>query len=132
MADRTIVEGDYAAAATAATREDPLGAAAFPATVTKVVYIPQALITGANTNTRRVEVRNKGQAGAGVVVVASLQFDLATNGPADDEVALTLSGTPANRNLIEGDVLAVNTVAVGTGLADPGGTIRVEGTYSSA
>ncbi len=126
---RTIVEGDYSAAATAATREDTLGAAPFPATVTSVLFTPQAAITGVNTNTRRVEVRNKGQAGAGVVVVASLQFDSGVNGVADDEKVLTLSGTPT---IAEGDVLAVNTVAVGTGLADPGGTVRVLGEYDTA
>lgn len=132
MPDRTVAENDYAAAATGATREDPIGSATFPATATRVVLIPQATITGVNTNTRRVEVRNKGQAGAGTTVVASLQFNAGVNGPADDEVVLTLTGTAADREIAEGDVLAVNTVAVGTGLADPGGTVRVEGTYKSA
>jgi len=98
-----------------------LGRAPLRATVTSVTYTPNALITGANTNTRRVALVNRGQGGAGSTVVAELQFNSGVNGPAFDEKSLTLSATAANLNVAEGDILEWVSDAVGTGLADPGG-----------
>ncbi len=121
---RTIEEG-VPAAATAAADDTVIGQAPFAATVTAVAYVPEAAITGANTNTRRVELVNKGAAGTGTTVVASLQFDAGTNATANNEVALALSGTAANLVLAEGDTLQWRSIVVGTGLADPGGIARV-------
>ena len=103
-----------------------LGRARFGATVESVTYAPNALITGANTNTRRVALINRGQSGSGSVLVAELQFNSGVNGPAFDEKSLTLSATPANLKLAEGDILEWLSDAVGTGLADPGGLVVVK------
>ena len=103
-----------------------LGRAPFGATVESVTYAPNALITGANTNTRRVALINRGQSGSGSAVVAELQFNSGVNGPAFDEKSLTLSVTPANLKLAEGDILEWLSDAVGTGLADPGGLVVVK------
>ena len=94
-------------------------------TVSSVTFTPNAAITGANTNTRAIRVRNRGAAGAGTTVVAELQFDSGVNATAFDEKVVPLSGTAANLNVAEGDVLEVFSDAVGTGLADPGGTVKV-------
>lgn len=102
-----------------------LGRARVAATITGVTYAPNALITGANTNTRRVALVNRGQNGAGSTVVAELQFNSGVNAPAFDEKAITLSATPANLSVAEGDILEWLSDAVGTGLADPGGLIVV-------
>lgn len=102
-----------------------IGASPVDGTVTAVSFIPEAAITGANTNTRAIRVRNRGQAGAGTTVVAELQFDSGVNAAAFDERAITLSGTPANLVLAAGDVLELFSDAVGTGIADPGGTVKV-------
>lgn len=102
-----------------------IGACPVDGTVTAVTYTPEAAITGANTNTRAIRVRNRGQAGAGTTVVAELQFDSGVNGVAFDEKAITLSATPANLVVAEGDVLELFSDAVGTGIADPGGTVKV-------
>lgn len=95
------------------------------ATVSAVTYAPVTAITGANTNTRSVSLVNKGQAGAGVVVVATIQYNSGVNAVAADENVVTLSGTPANLNLAAGDILQWQSTAVGTGIADPGGLVCI-------
>jgi hypothetical protein len=90
-----------------------------------VQYVPEAAITGANTNTRSMTLFNKGQAGAGTTTVATLQFDSGVNAAANDEKAVTLSGTAANLDLAAGDTLLWRSLHIGTGQADPGGLVRV-------
>jgi hypothetical protein len=104
----------------------PLGETPYAGTVAAVRWIAAAALTGAATNTRRLDLQNRGQAGAGTTVVASKQFDAAVNAVADDETAITLSGTAANLVLVAGDSLALNSVHVGTGIADPGGIIEID------
>lgn len=100
-------------------------AEAVAGTVSSVTVIPDGTITGANTNTRKYELINKGQAGAGTTVVASLQFNSGVNATNFDATAITLSGTPANLVVADGDVLALVSTAVGTGIADPGGLVKI-------
>lgn len=95
------------------------------ATVTAVTYAPVTAITGANTNTRSVSLVNKGQSGAGVTVIATIQYNSGVNAAAADENAVTLSGTPANLNVSAGDILQWQSTHVGTGIADPGGLVCV-------
>ena len=94
-------------------------------TITAVTYATVTAITGANTNTRSESLVNKGQAGAGSTVIATLQFDLGVNTVASDEKTITLSGTPANLNVVAGDVLQWQSTHIGTGIADPGGLVAV-------
>lgn len=105
--------------------DTPVFVAPFACTVTSVTYTPSALITGAATNNRTLQLRNKGQAGAGTTVVASLNFANGTNATAFDETAIPLSGTPANLVLATGDVLALQSLHILTGITDPGGMVRV-------
>jgi hypothetical protein len=102
------------------------------ATVSAVTYTTVTAITGANTNTRSVSLVNKGQAGAGTTVVATLQFDSSVNTVAADEKTITLSATPANLLVVAGDVLQWQSTAVGTGIADPGGLVTVSTTAKYA
>jgi|SRR5690349_1217409 len=94
-------------------------------TVTAVTYTTVTAITGANTNTRSVSLVNKGQAGAGTTVIATLQFNSGVNTVAADEKAITLSVTASDLLLVAGDVLQWQSTAVGTGIADPGGLVAV-------
>jgi hypothetical protein len=94
-------------------------------TVSAVTYAPITAITGANTNTRSVSLVNKGQAGSGTTVVATIQYNSGTNATAGDENTVTLSGTPANLVVAAGDILQWQSTAVGTGIADPGGLVCV-------
>jgi hypothetical protein len=107
-----------------------LGESPFDGTVTRVAYIPNATITGANTNSRTFTVTNQGQAGAGTTNVATLAMVSGVNATGDDAKAITLSGTAANLAVAAGDVLTFESTHIGTGIADPGGTALVEITRS--
>lgn len=102
-----------------------VGPCPFAGTVAAVTYTPSAAITGANTNSRTLTLVNKGQAGSGSTTVATLALTTGVNAAAFDETPLTLSGTAANLEVAEGDVLAFVSTHVGTGIADPGGEVTV-------
>lgn len=102
-----------------------LGEVPFAGTVTEVTYTPDGTITGANTNTRLHRVINRGTDGSGTDVVASLQYNSGVNATAGDEKTITLSVTAADLEVDEGETLAFESNAVGTGIADPGGHVRV-------
>lgn len=103
-----------------------IGEAHVAGVVTSVVYVPKADIVGADTNTRTVTLINKGADGNGAVTVAALTLNAASGTSADfDEKTVTLSGTAANLIVADGDVLAWTSVHAASGLADPGGTVRV-------
>lgn len=106
--------------------------APFAGTVTAVTYTPEAAITGADSPASRTfTLVNKGQAGAGTTVIATLAMTLGVNGVAFDEKALTISATAADSVVVAGDIIAfVSTHVGGTGLVDPGGRVQVEFTRS--
>jgi hypothetical protein len=121
-----VLEADVPAVSTAGNDDDSIiGQAPFDCTVTAVQYVPEAAITGANTNTRSVSLINKGQTGAGTTSVATLQFDSGVNATAADEKTIALSGTAVNLVLAAGDTLLWRSLHVGTGITDPGGLVRV-------
>ena len=121
-----VVEQDVPAVGTAGNDATQIiGQAPFDGTVTLVEFVPASAITGANTNTRVVAVVNKGAAGSGSTSVASLQFDSGVNASANNEKTVTLSGTPANLVVAQGDTLLWTSTHVGTGITDPGGIVRV-------
>lgn len=110
---------------TAATaKESALGRAPFAAVVTAVEFIPAAAIVGAVTNNFTINVRNRGAAGVGANVIATLNFTNGVNGTAQMPVTITL-GSGASIVLAEGDVLTCEKAIVGTGLACPDGEIVV-------
>lgn len=105
----------------------------FAGTVTDVTYAPKADITGAaSPNSRTFSLINKGQAGNGTTVVATLAMVGGVNALDFDEKAITLSATPADLVVAAGDVLAWTSVAVtgAGGLVDPGGLVKVQVTRS--
>jgi hypothetical protein len=121
-----VLEASVPAVATAGNDDDTVvGQAPFACTVTAVEYVPEATITGAATNNRSVSLVNKGQAGSGTTVVATLAFGNAVNATANNERAIPLSSTAADRVLAAGDTLQWRSLAVGTGITDPGGLVRV-------
>ncbi|KAA6216394.1 hypothetical protein [Streptomyces filamentosus] len=121
-----VIERNVPAVSTAGNDDDTvLGQAPFAGVVTSVQYVPEAAITGAATNNRTVSLVNKGQAGSGTTTVASLTFDNGVNAAANDEKAITLSGTAANLVLAAGDTLQWRSIHVATGIADPGGVVRI-------
>ena len=99
-------------------------------TVTGILWVPAAAVTGDTTNTFSLAVQNKGQAGAGTTAVtATKTYATATDSVAHDAEALTLSSTAANLELAAGDVLVLVRAIVGTGLAQPDGLVEVAFKY---
>lgn len=121
-----VMEENAPAVAAASDKSTVIGAAKFDGTITAVTYTPDGQLTGANTDSRTLAVVNKGTDGNGTTSVASKAFTSGVNADDFDETALTLSGTAANLNVIQGQILAFTSTHVGsTGLADPGGKVRV-------
>lgn len=114
------------------TGDETIAEAPFAATVTGISVIPEAGVTGADTNTRTLTIVNKGQAGSGTTVIGTLAFTNGVTATAFDEKAYTLTTTVANRNVAAGDVLVAVSTHAGTGIADPGGLVQVEITERAA
>lgn len=100
-------------------------AEAVAGTVSAVTIIPDATITGAATNNRTIQLVNKKQDGTGTTVIASINFVNGTNAAAFDSKNLTLSATASDLVVADGDVLALVSTHVGTGVADPGVLAKV-------
>lgn len=125
---RTL-EATVPAQATAATEQDQtVGEAPFAGTVTGVTITPEAALTANATNFRTFRLLNKGTDGSGTTVVASFATDTVTTDDlvAFDEKALTLSATPANLVVAEGDILAADETTDADGVAHSGYHIRVD------
>ena len=108
-----------------ATDSFVIGEVAATGRVTEVTFQPEAASTGDNTNKRVYTLVNKGSAGAGTTVIATLDLVTGVNLTAFDEKAATLSATAADLVVTEGDVLAWVSTFAGTGLVDPGGMVKV-------
>ncbi len=95
-------------------------------TVSSVIYIPMAAVTGAAAG-RTFNAYNRSAVG-GTTLVASLTLtnnvDLSDNVPK----TITLSTTSANLLLTAGSVLEWESVATGSGIVDPGGIVQVSTT----
>jgi hypothetical protein len=100
--------------------------APFDGGVTAVRFTADAAITGVNTNNRTFNLVNKGQAGAGTTVIASLAMNTGVNAVAGDELPITLSAVAGATDVVAGDILAWFSDAGGTGIADPGGLLSVD------
>lgn len=112
------------AAAAAVAQDQSIGAAPFAGTVAAVAFTPEAAVAGVVTNNRTLRVVNKGQAGAGNTVVATLNLAAGVNAAAFDAKAIPLSGVAGATTVAEGDVLVWDEVVNGTGLASPGGLVQ--------
>jgi hypothetical protein len=107
-----------AAAATGAEASG-LTVAQFDGTLAAASIIPLTVLTGADTNSRTIQVFNRGQDGSGTTLMASKAFVNAVNAPAEDETTLTLSVVAGATTIVAGDVIEVKSLHVGTGLASP-------------
>lgn len=88
------------------------------ATVKSALYFPSASLSGANTNSRTLEVI----ANDGTTLVASLALTSGVNLVAHQEADLSLNGTPT---VALNDQLKWRSLHVGTGITDPGGLALV-------
>jgi len=96
----------------------------FAGVVTGAYWVPSAAVTANVTNYSTLGVRNRGAAGAGANLPATRSY-AATNSVAFVAEAMTLDPTVANRQFAAGDVLTIQAVEAGTGLALPAGVVTL-------
>lgn len=105
-----------------ATEEWPLVAFDKDATIHSVSWVPQTAVTGANTNTFHLNVRNLGSDGSATnTEIGNVDFVSGTDASALQETGIVTSDTA----VVEGDVVSVQRELVGTGLATPEGAFVV-------
>lgn len=100
-----------------ATEEQVIFRAPFRCRVQSVTVTPDADVSGANTNTRHLNIINKGNDGDGTTEVANLDLTLAVDLDQADGTVIPL--TAGEILLAEGDVLAVEFEEIGTGIGMP-------------
>lgn len=122
-----IAQGQDNGVTIAATDTFALEPARFTGKVTAVTYTPEAAATGDNTNARTFTLVNKGTSGSGTTVIATLALTSGVNLVAFDEKSATVTATAADQLVTQGDILAWVSTATGTGVVDPGGTVKVVG-----
>lgn len=112
--------GPNAATAAGANSSGRYVKAPFAGKVTGARVVASAAMTGADTDSRTIQLHNRGTGGSGSTLVASKAFTAGVNLVADDETALTLSATAADLVVAEGDILEFTSLSIGvTGLAGP-------------
>lgn len=89
--------------------------------VMEVLYKPVADVTGVNTNTRQLRLRNT----TTPADVATITLTAGNNLTGGRWNRIPLVSAPPVQAAVTGEALAFESNAVGTGLADPGGTVRV-------
>lgn len=100
--------------------------APFDGTVTGVNYVSVTAITGADTQSRTIQVFNR-TTGAGTAKVAELALVSGVNTVAATPKTITLTATAADLVVAANDNLSAKSLHVGgTGLVDPGGVVEVE------
>ena len=99
--------------------------APFDGVIASVTYTPEAAATGDNTNARTFTLVNKGQSGVGTTVMATLALVTGVNLVAFDEKSATLSVVANATTFVTGDELAWVSTHTGTGVVDPGGTVKI-------
>jgi hypothetical protein len=116
----TLVSGTVALTAAGADASGRYVVTPYDGRVSGVRITPATTLTGANTESRTLQLFNRGQTGAGSTLIASKAFVSGVNAPADDETALTLSVTASDLVVATGDVLEFVSLHIGaTGLAGP-------------
>jgi len=116
----TIESQTVAATIAAASASGVYVKAPFAGTVSAASVITATALSGANTESRTIQLHNRGQAGVGTALVASKAFISGVNAVADDETVLTLTATAADLVVAAGDILEFTSLSVGgTGLAGP-------------
>lgn len=99
-----------------------------PGTVASVEFVPNWSLTGAATNNRTFTLINGRSDGLGTTTVAALTMAASTSFVKSTPKVIPV--TTANLTLAVGDILRWESVHNGTGMADPGGVVIVQQTYT--
>jgi hypothetical protein len=110
-------------AAATATEERTILSAPCALRVRAVTITSDIAVTGDNTNTTNLALRNKGAAGVGTTSVGAKAFPTGTNAIAFDENDIPLT---APFTMAEGDTLNLEFVKVGTGVAIGPGLVAID------
>jgi hypothetical protein len=123
----TIAKADLPVTIAAGVPATTLGEVRGKYTITEVNIVAEAAMTGATATARTLTVYNRGQAGAGTTVVASLAFIDTVDLVANDKKALTLTATAADLLVADGDVLECVETVASTGTVRPEAVLTVLG-----
>lgn len=124
-----LARADLPVTIAAGVPETVLGEAPFDALITEVSIIPEAAMTGATATARTMTIYNRGQAGAGTLVVATLAFITGVDLVAGDKKLFTLSAVANALNVLAGDVLECVETVASTGTVRPESQLNVWGTH---
>ena len=109
-----------AAAQTDATKEWPVFCAPDACKVLQVQIVPQSTITGTDTNSMNLNLRNKGAAGTGTTELGNVDFENGTDATGYDALDILADTAIASATaLSQGDVLGLQRELVSGGLAMP-------------
>ena len=100
----------------------PIFSAQSTVKVTEVIIVPQAAVTGNDTNRKNLNVLDVGAAGAGTTEIGNLDLATSTDLTSLAEQALGVTDT----QLTDGDVLALQVELVSSGVALPALHVIVE------
>lgn len=127
---QVLARADLPVTIAAGVPETTLGEAPFNATVTEVSIIPEAALTAADATARTLTVYNRGQAGAGTTVIATLVTNLAgASWVAGDKKLFTLTATAADLAVTAGDVFECVETVASTGTVRPESQLTVFGIH---
>jgi hypothetical protein len=113
-----------------ADRVTMVGRVRYPGTINSVEFIPNWTRAGANTNYRTLSLYNRGTAGAGTALVATLALTSGVDLTKFVSKTITL-GAAADRAVAVGDVLQWVTSPTGSGAPDAGGRVIVQQSLTS-
>jgi hypothetical protein len=126
-----IADADLPVTVAAGVPETVVGEAPFNGTLTEAGVIPEAALTAADATARTLTLYNRGQAGAGTTVMATLTTTLAGgNWVAGDKKLFTLSAVAGALNFVLGDVFEIVETVLSTGTVRPASKFIARGIHS--
>jgi hypothetical protein len=127
---QSTIRDHIAASTILQTQEQVLGTAAEDSVIFSAQYQPEAAINGAaSPASRTLTIVNRGQAGAGTNVLATLALVAGVTGAKDQAIPFVVSVDPVTSLISKGDdIVCVSTPVGGTGMVDPGGEVTVVST----
>jgi hypothetical protein len=124
---KKTLTAEIAAAATAAEAYALCEPAPSAGVVQEVRIVPMAAIAGADTNSRTFNAYNRTRA----KTIGTKAFTNTVNAVDNVAFTLTLSATPDDLVVAAGDVIELESLHIGTGLAAPQckAIVRISGSY---
>lgn len=92
----------------------------------RAAFLPNDGVTGDNTDNFTLYVYNRGSAGAGTTVLASLEYATGVDMTQNVASELTLTSTMADRLINPGDVLVLTKTEANAGLKLEDGVLQLE------